>query len=373
MSVKDVLERPGPRKLLALDGGGILGMLSIEFLAAMEAALRVRENKPSLVLADYFDYIAGTSTGAIIATCLSLGKTVDEVRKFYTDSGKEMFDKQWLYRQFLSKYTAENLENLLKKVVGANTTLGTDELRTLLMMVLRNSTTDSPWPLSNNPGAKYNDRKRANCNLNLPLWQLVRASTAAPTYFPPEVIVVGDTPFVFVDGGVTVYNNPAFQLFRMATLASYNLNWTPGEKDMLLVSVGTGISPDADAELQASQMNLIYSASHIPSALIGAAVDDQDFNCRVFGKCVAGDQLDRERGDMIGAGGVGPLAEGGKLFTYARYNVDLTAEGLAALGLPQINPKAVREMDAVGSIPVLGIIGTAAAKRDFRIENFAGF
>ena len=60
--------------------------------------------------------------------------------------------------------------------------------------------------------AKYNDPALEDCNLNLPLWQLVRASTAAPTYFPPEVVTVGGQVFLFVDGGITTYNNPAFQL-----------------------------------------------------------------------------------------------------------------------------------------------------------------
>jgi uncharacterized protein len=73
-----------------------------------------------------------------------------------------------------------------------------------VLMVLRNATTDSPWPLSNNPRAKYNQEDRADNNLLLPLWQLVRASTAAPVYFPPELIQVGDHDFVFVDGGLTM-------------------------------------------------------------------------------------------------------------------------------------------------------------------------
>ena len=75
--------------------------------------------------------------------------------------------------------------------MGAETKLGSDQLQTLLMIVLRNATTDSPWPVSNNPYAKYNDPTRPDCNLELPLWQLVRASTAAPTYFPPEVVRIG--------------------------------------------------------------------------------------------------------------------------------------------------------------------------------------
>src|SRR5262249_2346749 len=88
---------------------------------------------------------------------------------------------------------------------------------------------DSPWPLSNNLFAKYNDRALLACNAKLPLWQLVRASTAAPTYFPPEVmtyfplevIMCGNQPFIFVDRGVTMYNNPTFQMFLMATVDRY--------------------------------------------------------------------------------------------------------------------------------------------------------
>ena len=77
----------------------------------------------------------------------------------------------------------------------------------------------------NNPAAKYNQRDRKDCNLDLPLWQLVRASTAAPVYFPPEVVKLGRKEFIFVDGGITTYNNPAFQLFLMATLPPYRLCW----------------------------------------------------------------------------------------------------------------------------------------------------
>ena len=68
-------------------------------------------------------------------------------------------------------------------------------------------------PVSNNPTAKYNALERTNCNLRIPLWQLVRGSTAAPTYFPPEVVKVGEDEFIFVDGGVTMYKQP-----RLSTL-----------------------------------------------------------------------------------------------------------------------------------------------------------
>ena len=72
MSYRDKLAKPGPRRLLACDGGGIRGMISIEVLACMESELPRSSGNSKLVLADYFDYVAGTSTGAIIATLIAL-------------------------------------------------------------------------------------------------------------------------------------------------------------------------------------------------------------------------------------------------------------------------------------------------------------
>ncbi len=369
MSYRDRINADGPKKILALDGGGIRGMITVEILAGIEEMLRNALGREDFVLADYFDYVAGTSTGAIIATCISLGMPVAKIREFYINSGKEMFDKAFILRRFRYQYEDEKLSDKLRETVGADTTFGSEKLRTLLLIVMRNATTDSPWPLSNNLGAKYNDPKRSDCNLNLPLWQLVRASTAAPVYFPPEVIKLDQREFIFVDGGVTTYNNPAFMAFLMATVEPYNLRWPTGEDKILIVSVGTGTSPSANEDLSPDEMNLLYNASSIPSALMFAALNEQDFLCRTFGKCLSGDIMDREVGNMIGK--KGPLPE--KLFTYMRYNAELTAEGLTALGLPDINPKNVQKLDSVENIPDLQRIGQAVAATKLDIEHYQSF
>jgi patatin-like phospholipase/acyl hydrolase len=374
--------RPEPRKLLALDGGGIRGVMTLEVLAKIESELQRKLGRTDkFVLADYFDYVAGTSTGAIIATCLSLGMRIDDIRKFYIDSGPAMFDKTNLIRRyFRNKFKDQKLSKKLQSVIAEQTgeavaTLGSKALRTYLMLVLRNATTDSPWPISNNPAAKYNDPSRPDCNLNLPLWQLVRASTAAPTYFPPEVITFKgdddqDYEFIFVDGGVTMYNNPAFQLFLMATVKRYEVGWPTGEDKMLLVSVGTGTASDANNNLTPEQMNIIYNASSLPSAFMYAASNEQDFLCRVFGKCLSGAALDEEILDMKGENGLGPVQP--KLFTYMRYNADLSRGGLDALGLPDIEPRNVQQMDSVDHIAELQEVGRAVA-RQVDMEHFAGF
>lgn len=365
MVLADKIENSGKKKLLTLDGGGIRGMITVEILGELEDMLRQELGADDdFVLADYFDYISGTSTGAIIAAALSLGWPVDKIRRFYLESGSSMFDKASLLRRFKYKYEDDALKQLLAQEFGEYTTLGSPELKTLLMMVMRNATTDSPWPISNNPRAKYNDRSRSDCNLEIPLWQLVRASTAAPVYFPPEVVSVGDQAFVFVDGGITMYNNPAFQTFLMATLEPYNLCWDTGEDNMLIVSIGTGTSPGANRDLAPGDMNLLYNASSIPSALMNAALNEQDLLCRTFGKCLHGEALDLEVGDLRceqdGEGFSAPVNP--RLFTYIRFNAELTGQGLESLGLGHIPPENVQKLDSVKYIDELQAIGRAVGK-----------
>ena len=379
MAAKDKLETSGPHKLLALDGGGIRGVMTLRILAKVESTLQTALGRDgTFVLADYFDYIGGTSTGAIIATCLSLGWRVDRIASFYEASGAEMFDRASVLKRFRYKFEDDKLAALLKSELGADTTLGDDRVRTLLMLVMRNASTDSPWPISNNPRAKYNEPTRPDCNTRLPLWQLVRASTAAPTYFPPESITVGQHQFVFVDGGVTMYNNPAFQLFLMSSLEPYKVCWPVGEREMLVVSVGTGTNPNANLDLAPGEMNLLYNATSIPSALMFAASNEQDLLCRVFGKTLCGDELDREVGDLMAP--AQPLPGGQlrgpaqpKLFTYVRYNAELTRRGLDALGLRDVNPEHVQKMDSTDHIGELQKVGEAVAAAKVKETHFAGF
>ena len=212
------------------------------------------------------------------------------------------------------------------------------------MMVMRNATTDSPWTICNNPQAKYNDRQRTDCNLALPLWQLVRASTAAPTFFPPEQIAIGKNNFIFVDGGSHHIQQSRVSALPDGDGRALQPRWkTSAPEDMLIVSIGTGTSPRPDGTLQPDDMNLLFNATTIPSALMFAALNEQDFLCRVFGQCLAGDPLDREIGDMIGK--AGPHER--KLFTYVRYNAELTATGLGALQLADIDPEHVQKLDSV--------------------------
>ena len=371
----------GPKKILALDGGGIRGIITIEVLVRMEEMLAgATQTGSAFRLCDFFDYIGGTSTGAIIAAGLARGMSATELLAFYKKTGPAMFKKSFLPFRFFQKFTARPLTQQLQETFGADTTLFPEHLRCLLLAVTHNTSTDFFWPVSSNPHAKYNDPKRTNCNLKVPLWQLVRASTAAPTYFPPEVIhwdpADPSQEHVFEDGGITPYNNPSFLLYRMATLPQYRLRWKTGERDLLLISIGTGAAPRLDARIRSMGRFLLSNARLIPPALMYGAQVDQDINCRTVGRCVYGARIDSELEDMIpkDAQGQGiPITQDlGKAFLYARYNADLSKKGLTALGFSDMDPERVGKLDAVAAMDDLSRIGQKLAE-EVKLEHFGSF
>ena len=73
--------QPEPRaRLLSFDGGGIRGLFALQYAKRIETLLREKPGNPNAVLADHFHYVAGTSTGAIIAAFVSWGLPVHPVR-----------------------------------------------------------------------------------------------------------------------------------------------------------------------------------------------------------------------------------------------------------------------------------------------------
>ena len=364
-----------PRKLLAIDGGGIRGLISLGMLKELEQKLAQSEGGgANFRLGDYFDYVAGTSTGAIIAAGLARGMSVDELIQFYRDSGRNMFEKSRLFRRLKSFYTADPLRKQLEQVFGAETNLLPEHLRCLLLVVTRNVSTDSPWPISSDPDARYNNPQRDDCNLLIPLWQLVRASTAAPIYFPPEFVKVGKQTFTFVDGGMTAYNDPAFLLYRMATHPAYQLGFKTGERKLLLVSLGTGMADKLGSD---GDSNIAVNLAGLPSALMHTIQVDQDINCRTVGRCTYGTHIDRELQDLTcreksfdcereeweQAEQTPVATDLGRAFLYARYNADLSAEGLGELKCGDMDPEKVQKMDGVEQIENLLKIGKAAGRQ----------
>src|SRR5690242_3133891 len=109
---------PGPKRILALDGGGVRGAISIAFLERLEDEISAIEGRPTL-LGDWFDLIGGTSTGAIIAGALALGYRARDIHDFYHQLGTRVFRRSfWRLAGVMSKFDRRNLLRELDAVFG---------------------------------------------------------------------------------------------------------------------------------------------------------------------------------------------------------------------------------------------------------------
>lgn len=374
--------RNGPRRLLSIDGGGLAGLIPAESLILIEKQLDELTGQ-SRPLCERFDLIGGTSTGAILAAGLCLGLKAAQLRDFYLDFGKGIFSKLFFPIRFWHSYPSGPLEGHLKEVFGENTTLGSAKLRTQLMIVAKNATLGTTWFFTNNPRGKY-----FSTNASLPLWQIVRASSAAPTFFPPQAILVPDDQgqihnYEFIDGGVSSYNNPSLQLFLEATGPQYNFGWPAGADKLVLLSLGTGFNSTTIDAGKASGFNLLDWARYSVKGLLGDANLQQNVLMRLIGQHPDGPVVvsDAERDAVRASGAPGDaiLAAmdsrlgAAKLLTYQRITVSLTRDRLESLGLNDIDPVKVREMDAVDQIGNMQRIGAAVAKEQVRMDPLKHF
>lgn len=247
-ALKRHLAGPGPKRILALDGGGVRGILSLGILDHIERVLAEQSGAGGAFrLCDYFDLIAGTSTGSIIAAFLALGRSVPEIKEYYGMMAPEVFARSQAVGARVPKFHASAFERLLDAAFGAQT-LGSADMKTGLLICTKRMDTGGQWPICNDPRGRYYAPPdgRIFPNRDYPLKMLIRASTAAPYYFDPVRITIANHPDfeketgMFVDGGVGGDNNPSLQAFKTATLRGYGVNWPVGENNILLISVGAG-------------------------------------------------------------------------------------------------------------------------------------
>lgn len=352
------------RRIISLDGGGIFGVFSLQVLARIEEHLRAVNGRRSMVLADVVDLFAGTSTGAIIATCLSWGMPVAEVERLYVEHAAELFAPEAWHCRHRAKYRADPVakffERRFREPDGRAALLGSSQLKTLLLVVVRNASTGAPWPVTNNPAATFNDPALPDCNLRIPLWQIVRASTAAPTYFAPQEIVVDGHSRLFVDGGVSAYNNPALIAVLMATLPQYGLRWPASRTDLHVISIGTGSVRSTLPAKPAAAINVYEQLRTALPALISAASAEQDLLCRVLGDCVFGAAVDSEVGELHGPTLFTPQEQ---KFTYARYDYAFDRSPDGPLAAAQAG------LDNLALMPMLKSTGMAYAREAVRADH----
>jgi patatin-like phospholipase/acyl hydrolase len=329
------LDAKTPKKILALDGGGIRGALTLGYLKKIEDILKARyPERKDFRLSDYFDLIGGTSTGAIIASLLSLGKTVDEITRLYMELGNKIFGEKrnwWnpleTYQWLKANYDYRGMSEGLKLALGEDTTVGSEKIKTGLCIVAKRADTNSIWPIINHPRGKYYDRVGSK-NRDLFLWKVVRASTAAPTYFAPQLMEVKtDQPAAFIDGGLSMANNPALTLLMVATLKGFPFRWPMGADNLLLVSLGTGYPQFKKQVGEIDESTMLTWAANIPDMLMQDASWQNRLLLQWLSNSPTAEVMDSEIGDMNE-----DMISGTPLLSYLRYNFAITKDNLNGLG-----------------------------------------
>jgi predicted acylesterase/phospholipase RssA len=362
---------PGRKRILSLDGGGVRGIVSLAFLERIEAMVEAIEGRPTR-LCDWFDLIGGTSTGAIIASALALGHRVADIRLFYENLAPKIFRRsRFRLLGLQAKFDSTALEQELQKLFGART-LDSPDLQTGLSIILKRMDSGSAWILANNPRSKFWETPADGAfigNRHMTLANIVRASTAAPSYFDPELmtIVPGEAPGLFVDGGLTPHNNPALALTMVALLPAFGLEWRTGPDQLLIVSVGTGSfrpTLSADEAMRSSAIGLALKS------LVAMVAESQLLTLTLMtylGQSPVPWPINSEIGDL---GRI--VSPKGDFFRFLRYDLCLEQDWLARELGATLAAKSVaelRNMDDPRNMDTLFKLASSAAARQIKLPD----
>ena len=239
-------------RILSIDGGGIRGIIPGQIMVRLEEKLKHKSQNPAARIADYFDLVAGTSTGAILSAAYVCpapdGRpkfSAQEAVDFYLEDGDEIFDVGfWRSIGTLGggsdeKYSADDLERVLETAFGD---LKISELLKPTCLVSYDVNRREPLIFKQHMAIKKQK--------DFLVREALRGSTAAPTYFEAARIyslAPARRKYVLVDGGM-VSNDPALCAYSEAI----KFDGVKGIKDMVIVSLGTGkqLKPYSYAEIK---------------------------------------------------------------------------------------------------------------------------
>ncbi|MBK1632644.1 hypothetical protein CKO31_18230 [Thiohalocapsa halophila] len=226
--------RPKPYRILTLDGGGVRGIIPVLWLERLEKYL----GGPVYT---HFDLIAGTSVGAILGCAFAQGMTASEVRAMWLDAAHTAFARPVGWRDHArraafavgagTKYDGHNLSVLLRSVFGTHR-----------MGDLARPTLALSYDIQTQRVHVFSSVREDH--RDLPVWEVCRASAAAPLFFDAHMMVVDSTGarHPMIDGGVTA-NNPVVLAISEA-VSSAGAQRGMRLENVVVASFGTGEAPE---------------------------------------------------------------------------------------------------------------------------------
>lgn len=222
-------------KILALDGGGIRGVLGAKILTEFQESL------PHPIV-KYFDLVVGTSTGGITAIALGMGLSPSSILEMYRENASRLFPDNMLARLrrlIGAKHDSSTLHSLLHETFGRKT-LGDSECRLCIPTLDETSGKIKVLKTDHHPDL-FVDHLR-------PAWEVAAATAAAPFYYPS---FRPNDSSALLDGGIWA-NNPslvglceAMKLFHVTPL------------DVAILSVGTGEETCGTGTVQPSNLGIL--------------------------------------------------------------------------------------------------------------------
>ena len=277
-------------KILSLDGGGIRGVLSATLLKEVETIVREKKGQE---LYEYFDLVAGTSTGSILAAGIACQMNAQQMIDIYQKEGKNIFldsvrwQRKWrklsqifgshvLYphergEQGLAKVLEKALcESPVGKKLGKCPTMAeikqhtTSQLLILAYDVLSRNTT---WFTNDDSTEWYYDTE---------LWKICTASASAPTFFPPYKLPYYGESLPHIDGGVAA-NNPGLTAICHALSMTTEGKTNPNIEQIAILSIGTGQTTRPYTYAEIKKWGSLDWVTNIPNIFLAPAAENSAY------------------------------------------------------------------------------------------------
>lgn len=244
---------PQTYRILSLSGGGVRGLVTAVWLNRLEQKL-------GAPIGQFFDLIAGTSAGSLTACALASGMKTETIVNLYRDRAQEIFPLTAArfgsrFLRFFSqgfdapRYDGKGLESVLRQVFGDRkfgdlqvpTLITSYNLATHEALVFKTMRSDDP---TSDTYKRYN---------HIPIWEICKASSSAPVYFPAHVTEIEGKSVPLVDGGVVANNPTACAIAEAIRINGLQVGDRKiGLEQFVVASFGTG-EPTRLISLQDSQ------------------------------------------------------------------------------------------------------------------------
>jgi len=239
--------------ILALDGGGIRGVVPAAILDYLEKKIQEIKKDNRIRIAKSMDLVAGTSTGSIVGSlmllpCEKVNKkgpfnhprySMEEITNMYIEMGPGVFKTHFwhnvktLWGLFGSKFPASNIEPKLLQMMGHH------KMKDLIRPCLFTG-----YDIDKRRVNIYTNKDKDQKYANFYVKDIVRGSTSIPAYFPPAYFNDGMDIHTIVDGGVFA-NNPSMVAYIEVSKTIFDFDEKMDKfdpNDIMVISIGTGKS-----------------------------------------------------------------------------------------------------------------------------------